>query len=180
MLITIDGFSSSGKSSIGNIIEKSGVRVLRADDFFYPRGEAHHKLSGNFNSPFFVKEVISKLDDRDGLYYRAFDCKRQRYYIKYESYNSITVLDGSYSSTSLLDKYRNLSIFIDTSLNTRLKRLKRRGVNVEEFTSRWMKDEMDFMLKFKTYKNAVVIDGNRPINEIAKEIMDLIAKENSK
>ena len=159
IFISLDGPSGSGKTYLSQVLKISGLRVLHADDFFYPAKEKRHPLAGNFNAPFFIKNILPRVLKEDGFYYQAFDCKEQNYFIKYAPSAKITLLEGSYSSTKLLDQYRDLSLYLMADKNLCKKRVKRRvGYEAyKNFESRWFVDEKSFMRKFKTYQSAITI-----------------------
>lgn len=162
MFVTVDGFSGSGKSTLVEKLqgEFDFIRVVKADDFFYKPGERRDKLSGNFNVRRFIREVIPKIDSRDGFFIKAYCCKNGKYYLKKINSGDVTILEGSYSSTKSLDRYRELGIFIDTPKNIRQLRVKRREKNnYVNFLNRWFKNERDFQIKFKTYKDNILVQN---------------------
>lgn len=169
MLVTVDGFSGSGKSSLVDRLEREFdfLRVVKADDFFYKPGERRDKFSGNFNVRRFIKEVIPKIKNRNGFFIKAYSCRTGKYYLKKIKSGEITVLEGSYSSTKALDKYRDLGIFIDTRENIRHKRVKRREKrNYVNFLNRWFKDERRFQVKYKTYKDNILVQNYDELRDV--------------
>ncbi len=172
MIITIDGPSGSLKTTMANKLKNMGVRVLRADDFFYPFGEKKHRLSGNFNAPFFIKNIMPKILTGESFDYFAFDCKTQKYYKKHAPASDVTVIEGSYSSTKLLNRYRDLSIFIKANQNACIKRIKRRvgAERFKMFEARWIPDERRYFIKNRNYKNAVIIKNYSELEAIIKNL----------
>lgn len=169
MLVTVDGFSGSGKTSLVDKLEREFdfIRVVKADDFFYKPGERRDKLSGNFNVRRFIKEVIPRIKSGDDFFIRAYSCKDGKYYLKKIKSGTITVLEGSYSSTRTLDKYRDLGIFIDTGKKIRHKRIKRREkINFINFLNRWFKDEIKFQVKYKTYKDSIIVQNYDELRDV--------------
>lgn len=169
MIITVDGFSGSGKSTLVDKLEREFdfIRVIKADDFFYKPGERRDKLSGNFNVKRFIKEVIPKLYSGDGFFIKAYCCRTGKYYLKEIKSGKITIVEGSYSSTRELDKYRDLGIFINTRKNIREKRVKRREKNnYAIFLNKWFKNERDFQIKFKTYKDNILVQNYDELRHI--------------
>lgn len=173
ILITIDGSSGSLKTTMANKLTDFGVRVLHADDFFYPFGEKKHPASGNFNAPFFIENVLPKALEEEAFEYFAFDCKTQKYYKKHAPAAKITVLEGSYSSTQLLDKYRDASLFIKTDLKACKKRVRRRvGTdNFKAFEERWMPQERKYFIKNRNYKKSILVESYNDVVEIIIEYM---------
>lgn len=170
IFITIDGPSGSLKTTMANKLKSLGVRVLHADDFFYPNGSKKHPASGNFNAPFFIKNILPKAFKERAFTYFAFDCKKQKYYKKYAPPSSVTVLEGSYSSTPLLKKYRDKSIFIKADLKECKKRIKRRvgHERFKLFEERWMPDERRYFLKNRNYKESILVDSFEDILSLIK------------
>lgn len=169
MFITIDGFSGSGKTTISKTLEKEfeNVRVIQADDFFYKRGTKVHPLSGNFDAKRFIDEVIPKINSGNGFFIRAYYCKTGKYYKKWIKKGSITILEGSYTSTKLLNNYVDVAVFLRSKKSDRQKRIKlREGDNYIYFEKKWFVDEYNFQRKFKTYKNCIKINSLSEMREI--------------
>ena len=171
IFITLDGPSGSGKSYLSEGLKIEGLRVLHADDFFYPANEKKHPLAGNFNAPFFIKNILPKALKEDGFYYPAFDCKKQKYSIKYAPPAKITLLEGSYSSTKLLDSYRDLSLYLKADNNLCKKRVRRRvGPEAyKNFESRWFVDERKYLKKYKPHKSATIIRNSADLEAAIKK-----------
>lgn len=171
IFITLDGPSGSGKSHLSEALKIDGLRVLHADDFFYPANEKKHPLAGNFNAPFFIKNILPKALKSEGFYYTAFDCKEQKYFIKYAGPAKITLLEGSYSSTKLLDPYRDLSLYLKADKNLCKKRVRRRvGPKAyKNFESRWFVDERNYLKKYKPHKFATIIRNQRDLEVAIKQ-----------
>lgn len=152
-LITIDGFTGAGKTTYAQKFKEIGASILHADDFFYPEGEKRHPLSGNFNAPRFIREVLPHLYGGEGFFLKAYDCKTKTYKKRYVPPAKLYVLEGSYTSTPLLDAVRREGIFLRTPTSLRHKRLKRReGKRAEVFFQRWEPMERAFVRKFKPHK----------------------------
>lgn len=171
IFITLDGPSGSGKSYLSEGLKIDGLRVLHADDFFYPANEKKHPLAGNFNAPFFIKNILPKALKEDGFYYPAFDCRKQKYFIKYAPPAKITLLEGSYSSTKLLDLYRDLSLYLKADNNLCKKRVRRRvGPEAyKNFESRWFVDERKYLKKYKPHKSATIIRNSADLEAAIKK-----------
>ena len=168
MFITLDGFSGSGKSTLAKKLERNipGVRVIEADDFFYRRGEKRDKRAGNFNVRRFIKEVIPQIKSGSGFFIRAYDCRSGKFYKKWIPKGDITILEGSYTSTPSLDKYRDLGFFVNEDKRKREIRVKsREGDNYLNFLNRWFKDEYNYEIKFRTYKNSIIVNNYNELRD---------------
>lgn len=179
MFITIDGFSGSGKTTISEALETEfeDVRVIHADDFFYKRGTKVHPLSGNFDVERFIYEVIPQIYSGSGFFIRAYNCRTGKYYKKWIKKGSITILEGSYTSTKLLKKYVDLAVFLKSKKNDRQKRIKlREGNDYIYFVTKWFVDEYNFQRKFKTYKDCLKINSLSEIREIICGVKSLKTK----
>lgn len=174
IFITLDGPSGSGKSYLSEALKIEGLRVLHADDFFYPAKEKKHPLAGNFNAPFFIKNILPMALKDQGFYYPAFDCKEQRYFIKYAPPAKITLLEGSYSSTKLLGSYRDLSLYLKADNKLCKKRVKGRvGPEAyKNFESRWFVDERKYLKKYKPHKAAIIIRNSADLEAAIKNIFN--------
>ena len=171
IFITLDGPSGSGKSYLSEDLKIEGLRVLHADDFFYPANEKKHPLAGNFNAPFFIKNILPMALKDQGFYYPAFDCKEQKYFIKYAPPAKITLLEGSYSSTKLLDQYRDLSLYLKADKNLCKKRVMRRvGTEAyKNFETRWFVDEKNYLKKYKPHRSAKFIRNSADLEAAVKK-----------
>ena len=171
IFITLDGASGSGKSHLSEGLKIDGLRVLHADDFFYPANEKKHPLAGNFNAPFFIKNILPRALKEDGFYYLAFDCAKQKYFIKYAPPAKITLLEGSYSSTKLLDSYRDLSLYLQAGNKLCKKRVRRRvGPEAyKNFQARWFVDERKYLKKYKPHKSAKFIRNSADLEAAIKK-----------
>lgn len=168
MLITLDGFSGSGKSTLAKKLEREipGIRVIKADDFFYQRGEKRDKRAGNFNVRRFIKEVTPQIKRGSGFFIRAYDCRSGKFFKKWIPEGNITILEGSYTSTPSLDSYRDLGFFVNCDRREREIRVKsREGDNYFNFLNRWFKDEYNFEIKFRTYKNSIIVNNYNELRD---------------
>lgn len=170
IFITLDGLSGSGKSYLSESLKIDGLRVLHADDFFYPVNEKKHPLSGNFNAPFFIKNILPMALKEDGFYYPAFDCRKQKYFIKYAPSGKITLLEGSYSSTKLLDPYRDWSLYLMADKKLCKKRVRRRvgSEAYQTFEKRWFVDERKYLKKYKPHRSATIIRNSADLEAVIK------------
>ena len=149
-----------------------GLRVLHADDFFYPANEKKHPLAGNFNAPFFIKNILPMALKDQGFYYPAFDCREQKYFIKYAPPAKITLLEGSYSSTKLLDSYRDLSLYLMADDNKLCKKRVKRRVGpqaYQTFEKRWFVDEKNYLKKYKPHRSAKFIRNSADLEAAIKK-----------
>ena len=123
IIVAIDGGSASGKTTLANILsEKYDCNVFHIDDFFLRpeqrTPERFAEIGGNFDRERFVNEVLRALMQNEDVTYRPFDCSTQslKEPIPLER-KRINIVEGAYSTHSVLEKYYDLSVFLDIEPN---------------------------------------------------------------
>lgn len=129
IIVAIDGGSASGKTTLANILsEKYDCNVFHIDDFFLRpeqrTPERFAEIGGNFDRERFVNEVLRALMQNEDVTYRPFDCSTQslKEPIPLER-KRINIVEGAYSTHSVLEKYYDLSVFLDIEPNFQRERI---------------------------------------------------------
>lgn len=155
-VIALDGFCSSGKTTIASALSTLlSARVIHMDDFFLPpEKRTHDRLSepgGNVDYERFYDEVICHLSD-ETLEYGKFDCAIMKIGGRIAlPHTDITIVEGSYSLHPYFKDYANLKVFTEAEYETQLSRiLSRNGEQkLEVFKSRWIPMEMKYFTALK-------------------------------
>ena len=145
LVMAVEGGCAGGKSTAAGILAAVyGAPVIHMDDFFLrpeQRTEDRYRTpGGNVDHERFLLEAAPFLRAGQAFSYRKFDCARMALGESVSVPASrLTVVEGSYSMHPALSSLYGLSVFIETDLKTRKKRiLRRNGDRAEQFFTRWM------------------------------------------
>ena len=144
VILTIEGGSASGKSTLANILkDKYDCTVIHMDDFFLrPEQrtiERYEEIGGNIDKERFFEEVVKPLRSNLDFSYQKFDCSTmslgEKVYVKL---NRLIVVEGVYSMHPYFDKYFNLSLFLDITQEYQKERILNR--NSVTFANRFFEE----------------------------------------
>ena len=119
VIISIEGGSASGKSTLASILEeKYDCTVIHMDDFFLrPEQRSKDRLEevgGNIDKERFYEEVVKPLKSNEDFSYQKFDCSKMSLgEIVNVNLKRLVVIEGVYSMHPYFGKYYNLSVFLD-------------------------------------------------------------------
>ena len=157
----------SGKTTFAKALsELLGANLIHADDFFLPpemrTPERLGTPGGNIHHERLKKQVIDRLRKTEAFSYGVFDCSKGRIDETRTVENSrFTVIEGSYSHHPALGDYADIKIFMQTSPETQLERIKRRSGEkaAEVFKAKWIPLEKRYFDFYKIKENADMIIG---------------------
>ena len=164
-VIAIDGMSGSGKSTFATLLQKvfPESNLFHMDDYFLqPSQRTEERLSevgGNVDYERFHDEIISHLNNKDGLSYRKYDCSNQTLGIPvHTAWQPLMIIEGSYSHHPYFGNIYDLRVFLDISPEEQRKRiLKRNGAfMLQRFISEWIPKENAYFEKFHVKENAAI------------------------
>lgn len=144
VILTIEGGSASGKSTLANILkDKYDCTVIHIDDFFLrPEQrtiERYEEIGGNIDKERFFEEVVKPLRSDLDFSYQKFDCATmslgEKVYVKL---NRLIVVEGVYSMHPYFGKYFNLSLFLDITQEYQKERILNR--NSVTFANRFFEE----------------------------------------
>lgn len=146
LIIAIEGLCGSGKSQLAHeIIEVFGGIIIHMDDFCLPMNERRNEIAGHMDFERFQYEVLESLKACKDFTYQRFDCHTQSYQPCSQAYHPLIVVEGSYCMHPCLQKYYDLSCFIEVSEELRIKRLKEREKDYfDTFITVWQQKELDY------------------------------------
>ena len=146
VLVTIEGGSASGKTTLGELLHSVyGCPVFHMDDFFLrPEQRTEERFAqpgGNVDRERFLEEVLIPLREGRSVGYRRFDCATftiappQR--IKAGPLN---IVEGAYSMHPDLAPYYDLSVFLSISAEKQRERILKRNApaHAKQFFDRWI------------------------------------------
>lgn len=166
-VIAVDGMSGSGKSTFAKALgELLGANIIHADDFFLPpemrTPERLDTPGGNIHYERLKAQVIDRLRKPEAFSYDIFDCGVGRINETRTVNNSpFMIIEGSYSHHPALGDYADIKIFMQTSPEAQLERIKRRNGEkaVEVFSAKWIPLEKRYFDFYKIKENADMIIG---------------------
>jgi len=164
VVVTVDGFCASGKSTLaGFLAEIFNARLIHMDDFFLPpekrTPERFAEPGGNVDYERFKTEVADHLSD-DELTYGVFDCSE----MAVTSHRTlpktkVTVVEGSYSHHPAFGRYYDTDVFMETSPEEQLRRIRKRDGEdyLPIFVNRWIPFEQKYESAYHVRENAEFI-----------------------
>lgn len=144
LTLAIDGGSASGKTTLSSVLSQIyDATIFHMDDFFLtPQMRTQERLSevgGNVDHERFLSEVLLPLSQAKKIKYRAFDCSTQGFKEEITVYpKSLVIIEGAYSMHLNLEKYYDLSVFLDIDKDLQKKRILKR--NTKEFAKRFFEE----------------------------------------
>ena len=155
VILVIDGFCASGKSTLASRLAKIfGARLIPMDDFFLPPSkrtpERFAEPGGNVDYERFYDEVVCHLAD-DVLTYGVFDCSEMAV-----THNAVlpktpvTIIEGAYALHPKFGNYADIRAFMETGEAEQKRRiLSRDGAEMlAMFESRWIPFERNYEAAF--------------------------------
>lgn len=144
--LAIEGGSATGKTTLSSMLKEIyGCTVFHMDDYFLRpeqrTAERFREPGGNVDRERFLEEVLLPLSEGKGIItYRPFDCSVFDLGVAVTvSPARLCVIEGAYSMHPELAGYYDLSVFLDTPLDERRRRiLKRNPTMADRFFNEWM------------------------------------------
>ncbi len=155
LVIALDGFCASGKTTLAEFFEiQYGARVIHTDDFYLPRemrsDERYAEPGGTIHYERLMEEVISRLSAPSLSYgvfsHETFSIVKTRVL----PFARITVIEGAYASHPFFGEYADLRCFMETDPGSQRERiLSRNGAErLKLFEARWIPYERNYEAAF--------------------------------
>ena len=123
---------------------------------------------GNIHYERFIEEVIIPLKENKDFEYRVFDCSSGEFNEKRKFLHSTSVIiEGAYSLLPEIPDIYNLKIFLCTSPETQLERIKKRNgtAALGIFKEKWIPFENRYFETFGIAKKCdITINTDNPFN----------------
>jgi len=162
VLLAIDGFCASGKSTLAARLAKIyGARLIHMDDFFLPPSkrtpERFAEPGGNVDYERFYDEVVCHLAD-DVLTYGVFDCSEMA--VTHHAVlpkTTLTIIEGAYALHPHFGNYADIRAFMETDEAEQKRRiLERDGAEMlGMFESRWIPLERKYEAAYSVRESCV-------------------------
>lgn len=161
LTIAIDGRCGAGKSFLAKLLcEIFAANLFKMDDFFlrpFQRTEERLMIpGGNVDYERFKATVIDPLLKKEAVQYQRFDCSKMALSdeIQIISYQSLNIIEGTYSLHPYFGKYYDYAIGLDISDELQEKRiLDRNGaMMLEKFKNIWIPLENQYFQVYQIFK----------------------------
>jgi len=144
--VAIDGRAASGKSTLGDMLQRMfGANLFHMDDYFLRKEQrTAQRLAepgGNVDYERFKEEVLQGIRSGRPFAYRPFDCSVMEVGAPVDVLpNPVTIVEGSYSLHPALADGYDLKVFLDISPETQSDRiLMRNGESMHRrFVETWI------------------------------------------
>ena len=155
VVISIEGSSASGKSTLGNLLNDIyDCNLFHMDDFFLQlhqrTKERFDTPGGNIDSERFFEEIVLSLNENKDIRYHKFDCsKMQLGEQETVPFKKITIIEGAYSTHPYFKDYYDISVFMDIDKNLQKERILKRNPNMaDRFFNEWIPMEHKYFDAF--------------------------------
>lgn len=152
LLVAIDGFCASGKSTLAGLLETCyDCNVFHTDDFFLrPEQRTPERLreaGGNMDRERLETEVLRPLSEGKDVLYRPYSCKTQAVSEgNIVPFQQLNIIEGSYALHPALRQYYQITAVLDITPEHQWSRLKRRESqkSLELFRDKWIPLEREY------------------------------------
>ncbi len=163
-VIAIDGGSASGKTTLSQILsEIYHCTVFHMDDYFLRPEQRtparYNEPGGNVDRERFLEEVLLPLNKKQPVKYRKFNCSTLELgdYIRVVP-EKLTIIEGAYSMHPELQKYYDLSVFLDISPKKQEQRiLSRNPLMAARFFKQWIPLEKTYFSKMQIKERCDIV-----------------------
>ena len=145
VLIAIDGRCASGKTTLGERLREAlSCDLFHMDDFFLRpeqrTPERYAQPGGNVDRERFFEEVLRPFRLKKPFSYRPFDCHSMTLKAPVPvTPGDIAVVEGTYSCHPALWEYYQLHVFLTTTGQKQMERIRRRNpAEAAMFETRWI------------------------------------------
>ena len=165
VLVAIDGYSGSGKSSLAEMIQqRTDCNLFHMDDFFLQEHQRTPERllepGGNVDYERFLNEVLLPLSEGRAFEYRIFDCQSMAFTdtVRIQA-KRLNIIEGSYSHHPSFKSYYDLAIFLNITPEEQSQRiLQRNGPFMHQrFLKEWIPLENQYFETQKIKENSDLV-----------------------
>lgn len=165
ILVSIDGFAASGKTTLGYYLKSLfECNLFHMDDFFLrdeQKNEARLKeVGGNVDYERFKIEVLESILRKETVVYQPFSCKtRTLQKAQAIPFQRLNIIEGSYSQHPSFGDVWNLRVFMNISPELQIGRIRTRNgeAMLETFLSTWIPMENEYFEAFDIQTKSILI-----------------------
>lgn len=167
LIISIEGSSGAGKSSLATELAKSyPATLIHMDHYFLPADLRTAKrlaeAGGNVHYERFLEEVVVPLREAKAgltntLKLRVFDCAKMSLGDLYQvDLQPLVIVEGVYSQHPFFEDYSDLKVYLNLEKETQRERIKARetAAKQERFFNEWIPMEERYFAKFSIREKA--------------------------
>ena len=148
-IVAIEGGSASGKTTLSKIFENLyGCTVFHMDEFFLRpeqrTPQRYAEVGGNIDRERFLAEVLQPLSRGEAVRYRCFDCHTMTLGEEKQVIpEKLVIVEGAYSMHPELEKFYDLSAFLDIAPELQRQRILHRNGSEwgQRFFDEWIPQE---------------------------------------
>lgn len=171
-MVSVDGMSASGKSSLGELLyQKFGGMLIHMDDFFLrPEQRTLNRMQetgGNVDYERFRLEVLQPLKQgKKEILYRRYDCKTQAIQEGKTMIvaGPVCVVEGAYSNHPYFGESYHLRVLLTVDSEVQKERIRKRNgeAMLERFVNMWIPMENRYLSEFSIREKCdFVLDTSR-------------------
>lgn len=146
VILSVEGGSASGKTTLSEMLYGLyDCTVFHMDDFFLQphqrTPERFAQVGGNIDWERFLSEVLIPLSKGEPVSYRKFDCSAMSLTEEIQvTPKRFTVIEGAYSMHPSLEKYYDLSVYLDIAPSLQRERILHRNSPelAQRFFNEWI------------------------------------------
>lgn len=163
--LAIEGGSGSGKTTLSELLSQVyDCTVFHMDDFFLrPEQRTPERFAepgGNVDRERFLTEVLLPLHKNETVMYRRFDCGTFTILPpEIKGPSKLNIIEGAYSMHPELEKYYNLSVFLDITPELQKARITKRNTPelAARFFTEWIPMEQRYFEHMKVKENCDIV-----------------------
>ncbi len=152
VLLAVEGGSASGKTTLGDLLAfVYPCTVFHMDDYFLQpwqrTPERFKTIGGNVDWERFLSEILEPLSRGETVRFRKFDCSSMSLRPpEHISPENLVIVEGAYSMHPALERFYDLSVFLDISPALQRKRIRKRNTPelVKRFFEEWIPLEQTY------------------------------------
>ena len=133
VILAIEGGSASGKTTLSKTLEENyDCTVFHMDDYFLRpeqrTPERFKEIGGNVDRERFLEEILIPLKNKKTVTYRPFDCSALSLCPPITvTPKKLVVIEGAYSMHKDLERFYDLSVFLNVSPELQKNRIEKRN-----------------------------------------------------
>jgi len=163
LTIGIDGYSSSGKTTLAYYLEiLFDANVFHMDDYFksLKQDQSSTEFASNIDFDRLKKEVVLPISRQKPIQHQSFDCNTQELSsVVTKEVKSINIIEGAYSTHPLIEEIYDFRIFLKIGKIKQMMRITKRNgqKKLKIFINRWIPAEHAYFNHYLIEKNADIV-----------------------